>query len=60
MDIPNQAGIGAILIVVGVLLFLPGVSGPADAVTLATLFAGSALLTAGTYLFGTSEGGRPV
>jgi hypothetical protein len=60
MDIPNQAGIGAVLIVAGVLLFLPGVSGPTNVMTLVTLAAAALLLTVGTYLFGTSEDGRPV
>jgi len=60
MDIGNQAGVGIVLMVVGVVLFLPGISGGADPVTLASLGVGAMLLTAGTYLFGTSEGGRPV
>ena len=56
-----KALIGVAMIVIGTALFVPGV-GPsgADALLMATLVVATALLTAGTYLVGTSEEGRPV
>lgn len=60
MNIPNQAAVGAILIVVGTVLFVPGAIGQTDLLGMVSLFAAAVLLTAGTYLYGTSGDGRPV
>jgi len=46
--------------VVGILLFIPGVGIGSGGVVLASLVAAALLLTVGTYLFGTSEPGRSV
>ncbi|QLG27625.1 hypothetical protein HUG10_08695 [Halorarum halophilum] len=56
----QQTLIGAALMVVGTLLFLPGVTPGTATVPNVVLVAAAALLTYGTYLVGTSEGGRPV
>lgn len=60
MNVPNQAAVGIGLIIVGALLFVPGVGIGTDALTLTSLVAAPLLLTVGTYLFGTSEPGRSV
>jgi|GEM_PF-312688 hypothetical protein len=60
VDVPNQAGVGIGLMVVGILLFIPGVGIGSGGVVLASLVAAALLLTVGTYLFGTSEPGRSV
>lgn len=56
----RQTLVGAALMVVGTLLFLPGAAPGADLLTSAGLVAAAVLLTCGTYLVGTSEDGRPV
>jgi hypothetical protein len=60
VDVPNQAGVGIGLIVIGALLFIPGVGIGSSSLVLASLVAAALLLTVGTYLFGTSEPGRSV
>ncbi len=60
MNIPNQAGIGVVLMIVGTLLFIPGAGIGSTTLTMPSLVLAATLLTAGTYLFGTSEPGRPV
>jgi len=60
VDVPNQAGVGIGLMVVGILLFIPGIGIGSSGVVLASLMAAALLLTVGTYLFGTSEPGRSV
>lgn len=60
MDIPNQSGTGIALFVVGVLLFIPGLTLGESLLTYAILVAAAVLLTVGTYLFGTSGSDRPV
>lgn len=56
----GKAIIGAVLIVVGTVLLLPGLLPTTGALISLALVLGAALLTFGTYLVGTSEGGRPV
>jgi len=60
VDVPNQAGVGIGLIVIGTLLFIPGIGIGSSGLILASLVAAALLLTVGTYLFGTSEPGRSV
>jgi hypothetical protein len=60
VDVPNQPAVGVGLIVIGTLLFIPGAGLATGNLILASLTAGSVLLTVGTYLFGTSESGRAV
>ena len=60
VDVPNQAGVGIGLMVVGILLFVPGIGVGSSGLVLAALVAAALLLTVGTYLFGTSEPGRSV
>lgn len=51
---------GIALIVIGTLLFVPSVSAGTGLLPTVALVPAAALLTLGTYLFGTSEPGRPV
>ncbi|SFG44856.1 hypothetical protein SAMN04488063_2082 [Halopelagius inordinatus] len=52
--------VGAVLMVVGTLAYLPGVlSGTSELATYGLVLA-TALLTIGTYILGTSGDGRPV
>lgn len=60
MEIPNQSGTGIILFVVGALLFVPSLLWQEGLLTNGTLVAAAVILTAGTYLYGTSGGDRPV
>ncbi|MFW6320759.1 MAG: hypothetical protein ACOC0Z_02820 [Halohasta sp.] len=60
VNIQNQMGVGIVLIVVGGLLFIPGVSDGSSSLVLVSLVAAALLLTVGTYLVGTSEPGRSV
>jgi len=60
VDVPNQAGVGVGLMIVGTLLFVPGLGPGSSSLILASLVAAALLLTVGTYLFGTSESGRSV
>lgn len=60
VDVPNQAGVGIGLMVVGLLLFIPGIGVGSSGLVLVALVAAALLLTVGTYLFGTSEPGRSV
>jgi len=60
MDIPNQSGTGIALFVIGALLFIPGLTRQDGFLTYGILLIAAVLLTVGTYLFGTSGGGRPV
>lgn len=56
----RKALIGVALMVVGTAMFIPWIS-PRSPVQLPVLLVvAAALLTAGTYLVGTSEEGRPV
>ncbi|WP_425499706.1 hypothetical protein [Halorarum halobium] len=52
--------IGTALMVVGTLLLLPAATPGTAPVPNVALVPAAALLTYGTYLVGTSEGGRPV
>ncbi|ESP88453.1 hypothetical protein [Candidatus Halobonum tyrrellensis] len=56
----SKAMIGAALMVVGTLLFLPGLLIGVETLVMVGLVVATALLTAGTYLVGTSEKGRAV
>ena len=58
--VPNQAGVGIGLMIVGILLFIPGIGIGSNGVVFASLVAAALLLTVGTYLFGTSKPGRSV
>ncbi|WP_253737104.1 hypothetical protein [Halohasta salina] len=60
VDVPNQAAVGIGLIIVGGLLFIPGATVGSSGLVLASLVVAALLLTAGTYLFGTSGSGRSV
>lgn len=60
MDLPKQALIGAVLMVIGTLLFIPGLTIGAGLFTMASLVVASVVLTVGTYLYGTSGDGRSV
>jgi len=61
MELSKQAGIGVVLIIAGTVLFIPVVMPGSELPSMIGLFAAAALLTLGTYLFGTSGGGgRPV
>ncbi|XVH32096.1 hypothetical protein ACNS7O_02630 [Haloferacaceae archaeon DSL9] len=63
-SLPQQGLIGVVLMLLGTVLFVPGVfPEPVLGSTLTTgavLVLAAVLLTAGTWLFGTSEPGRPV
>ena len=56
----RKAMIGVAMMAVGVLLFLPGLLIGVGTLVMIGLVVATALLTAGTYLVGTSEEGRPV
>ena len=56
----QQVLIGAALMVVGTLLLLPSLTTGVGAISNVVLVPAAALLAYGTYLVGTSEGGRPV
>jgi hypothetical protein len=56
----KKALIGLALMVVGTLAFLPGVAPTVGPAATWVLVLAAALLTYGTYLVGTSGGGRPV
>ena len=56
----RKALIGAALIVVGVVMFIPGLLTGTGLLISVGLVLATALLTLGTYLVGTSERGRPV
>lgn len=58
--IPKQALVGAVLLVIGVALFLPWIAPGTGTVGNIGLAIAAVLLTVGTLLLGTSEGGRPV
>jgi len=60
MDIPNQSGTGIALLLVGVVLFVPGLMLGQSLLAYGILVAAAVLLTVGTYLFGTSGSDRPV
>ena len=60
VDVPNQAAGGDGLMIVGTLLFIPGVMPGSGPLVLASIVAAALLLTVGTYLFGVSGEGRPV
>ena len=60
MDIPNQSGTGIALLLVGVVLFVPGLTLGQSLLAYGILVAAAVLLTIGTYLFGTSGSDRPV
>ena len=60
MDIPNQSGTGIALLLVGVVLFVPGLMLGQSLLAYGILVAAAVLLTIGTYLFGTSGSERPV
>jgi len=60
MDIPNQSGTGIALLLVGVVLFVPGLMLGQSLLAYGILVAAAVLLTIGTYLFGTSGSDRPV
>lgn len=56
----RKAMIGAALMLVGTALLIPGLLPTTGALIMFVLVLGTALLTFGTYLVGTSEHGRPV
>ncbi|MFC7096695.1 hypothetical protein [Halobaculum marinum] len=56
----RNAVIGAALMIVGTVMFLPGVTSQASQLATLALVPAAALLTYGTYLVGTSERGRAV
>ncbi|MDS0294503.1 hypothetical protein [Halogeometricum luteum] len=56
----KKALVGLVLMVVGTLAFLPGLSAGAEALSVYGLAVAAVVLTAGTYLVGTSGDGRPV
>ncbi|WP_138007162.1 hypothetical protein [Halalkalirubrum salinum] len=58
--IPKQALVGAVLLVIGVALFLPWIATGTGTIGYVGLAIAAVLLTVGTLLLGTSEGGRPV
>lgn len=61
MDVSKKGLIGIALMVVGTVLFIPGISFQNTGVAIsATLLAAALLLTAGTYLVGTDVEGRVV
>ncbi len=60
VDVPNQAAVGLGLMIVGTLLFVPGVMPGSSPLVFASIVAAAVLLTVGTYLFGISGDGRPV
>ncbi|WP_435124726.1 hypothetical protein [Halobaculum sp. D14] len=56
----RQVLIGVALMIVGTALFLPSIQPLSSQLTAVALAPAAILLTVGTYLVGTSEGGRPV
>lgn len=56
----QQILIGAALMIVGTLLFLPGAMPSVAGLSSVALVVAAGLLTYGTYLVGTSGDGRPV
>jgi hypothetical protein len=56
----KKALIGLVLMVVGTLAFLPSVLPGVSGVSVYALAVAALVLTVGTYLVGTSGGGRPV
>lgn len=56
----RNALVGGLLMLVGTVLFLPGLGTQASQLATVALLPAAALLTYGTYLVGTSEGGRAV
>ncbi|WP_199174711.1 hypothetical protein [Halegenticoccus soli] len=58
MDVTRKGMIGLVLMIVGTLAFLPGVTPGAGMGVL--VLPAAILLTAGTYLLGTDGDGRPV
>ncbi|MCL9816678.1 hypothetical protein [Natronocalculus amylovorans] len=58
--LPQQTFIGAALMVIGTLLFLPALTAGSGTFEIVALVAAAIILTIGTLLVGTSEGGRPV
>lgn len=51
---------GAVLLLVGTLLFVPSVYATTEFLWTLALAPAALMLAAGSYLVGTSEGGRPV
>lgn len=60
MDFTTKGLIGAVLMVVGTLAFLPGLFPGASTVETLLVLPAAAALTYGTYLVGTEGQGRPV
>jgi len=60
VDVPNQAAVGVGLMIVGTLLFIPGVMPGSSELAFVSIVVAALLLTAGTYLFGVSGEGRAV
>ncbi|MFC7137488.1 hypothetical protein [Halobaculum litoreum] len=56
----RNAIIGGVLMLVGTVLFIPGLGAQASQLATLALLPAAALLTYGTYLLGTSEDGRAV
>lgn len=56
----QQTLVGAALMALGTLLFLPGAAPNAGSLSSLGLVVAAVLLTCGTYLVGTGEDGRPV
>ena len=56
----KKALVGAVLMIVGTLAFLPSLVPNAGGVSVYVLAVAALVLTAGTWLLGTSGGGRPV
>jgi len=60
MELSKRSGIGVVLIIAGTVLFIPVAAPGSELPMMVSLFFAAVLLTLGTYLFGTSGGGRPV
>lgn len=60
MNVSVRGQIGIVLMVVGTLAFLPAITPRTGTLQNALVLVGAAVLTYGTYLFGTDTGGRPV
>ncbi|WP_136590351.1 hypothetical protein [Salinigranum halophilum] len=60
LNLSKQGLVGVVLMLVGVLAFLPGLAPSSGQVATIALLPAALLLTYGTYLVGTDGGGRPV
>ncbi|MGM0605121.1 MAG: hypothetical protein ACQETB_05555 [Halobacteriota archaeon] len=58
--LPQQTFVGITLMLIATILFVPGLASGTTTLGVIGLVAAALLLTVGTLLVGTSEGGRPV